>query len=99
MYVKIKQLYLQNKVITYYVVLGLCTETMKNRLEGEVICDKINKESDVIKLLKLIKRILYAHESKSYPFLAVNQAMKSFDASHQQKTTLCDFYWDSMMNM
>ena len=53
----------------------------------------------MIKILKVIKSILYAYESNSYPFLAVRQATKSFYASYHQTTTSCDYYMESIKNI
>lgn len=87
-----KKLYLRSKAILYSGVLGQCTDAMKKLLEGEGIFDDIENESDVIKLLKLIKSISYAYESKSYPLLEVQQAMKVFYSLYQDNKTLCDFF-------
>ena len=87
-----KKLYLRSKAILYSGVLGQCTDATKKLLEGEGIFDDIENESDVIKLLKLIKSISYAYESKSYPLLEVQQAMKVFYSLYQDNKTLCDFF-------
>ena len=72
---------------------------MNNRLEGEGIFEEIDKELDAIKLLKLIKIISYAYESKSYPFLYVKYAIEEFYESYQQTTTSCDSYMDSITHL
>ena len=46
----------------YSVTLRKCTEAMKNYLEGEESYKNINKESDVIRLLLLIKIIAYPYK-------------------------------------
>ena len=56
-YVKRIQKYRQNKAKIYYVALGKCTEAMKNRLEGEETYEDIDGDSDVIRILFLIKSI------------------------------------------
>ena len=42
-YVKISQIYRRNKATLYSIVLGQCTEAMKNRLEVEGIFEETNK--------------------------------------------------------
>ena len=58
-------------------------EVTKNRLEGEENYEDIDGESDVIRLLLLIKSITYSHESKSYPVLAIHMALRKLYTSHQ----------------
>ena len=98
-YVRRSQQYLQNKAKIYSVALGQCTEAMKNRLEGEENYEDINVESDVIRLLLLIKSIAYSYESKSYPVLAIHMALKIFYASHQSNSSSCNEYFETMLNL
>ena len=91
-YVKKRKLYRQNKLTLYSVVIGKCTEATKNQLEVERSFEDIDKDLDVIKLIKLIKSIPYAYESNSCPFLYVHQAMKAFYASYHKTITSCDSY-------
>ena len=58
-------------------------EAMKNRLKGEKTYEDIDGDSDVIRLLLLIKSIAYSYESKSYPVLAIHTALRKFYTSHQ----------------
>ena len=58
-YVKWSQQYRQNKAKIYSVALGQCTEATKNCLEGKETFEDINGESDAIRLLLLIKSIVY----------------------------------------
>ena len=92
-------MYLQKKVALYSVVLRQCTKATENRPKGEGNFDKIDKDSEVIKLLKLNKSISYLYNSKCYPFLAVHQVMKAFYASYQQNTTSCASYLESITNL
>ena len=98
-YVNRRQLYCQNKATLSSIVIGKCTEKMNKRLEVKGIFDDTDKDSDVIKILNLIKRISYAYESESHPFLLVHQGMKAFHASYQQKTPSCDSYMESITNL
>ena len=51
---------------------------MKIQLESEDKFESIETTSDIIKILKLDRYISYAYETKSYPFLAIHQALKHF---------------------
>ena len=65
------------------MALGQCTEATKNRIEGEETYENIDGESDVIHILLLIKSIAYSYESKYYPVLAIQMALREFYTSHQ----------------
>ena len=91
-----KKMYRQNKSTMYYVVLGQCTEDMNNHLEVKGSLDDIDKESDVIMILNIIKSISYAYESNYCPFLVVHQVMKVFYVSYLNKMSSCDSYMESM---
>ena len=71
-YFKRSHQYLQNKAKIHSVALGQCTEAMKNRLEVEETYKDIDAESELIRLLLLIKSIAYLYESESYPVLAIH---------------------------
>ena len=68
---KRESIYRQNKASLYSIVLGQCTEAMKAKLESDSGYETISGDSDVIELLKLIRSIAFAYESKRYPYLAV----------------------------
>ena len=65
---------------------------MKNRLYGESDFKAIEKESDVIRLIKLIQTISCAYESKSYLFVSIHQAIKAFYPSYQINTASYNSY-------
>ena len=68
-------------------------------MEVERSFEDIEKDLDVIKLIKLIKSIPYAYESKSCPFLYVHQAIKALYASYHKTITSCDSYIYSITNI
>ena len=79
--------------------LGQCTETMKNRLEGEETYEDIDGESNVIRLLLLINIITYSYESKSYPVLAIHVTLRKFHTGHQSSSSSYDKYFETMSNL
>ena len=79
--------------------LGQCTEAMNNRLEGEETYKDIDGESDVIRLLLLIKSISYSYESKYYPVLAIHMALRKFYTSHKSSSSSCNKYFETMSNL
>ena len=72
---------------------------MKNRLKGEKTYEDIDGESDVIRLLLLIKSITYSYESKSYPVLAIHMALRKFYTSHQSRSSSCNEYSNTMTKL
>ena len=97
-YIKRSQQYCQNKEKIYSVALGQCTEAMNNCLKGEETYEDIGGESDIIRLLLLIKikSITYSYESKSYPVLAIHMALRKFYTSHQSSSSSCKKYFETM---
>ena len=72
---------------------------MKNRLGGEEIYENIDGESDVIRILLLIKSIAYSYESNYYPVLAIHMTLRRFYSRYQSSSSSCDEYLETMTNM
>ena len=81
------------------MVLGQCTEATKNCLKVEETYKEIDGDSDVIRLLLLIKSIAYSYESKYYPVLAIHTKLRKFYTSHQSSSSSCDEYFETMSNL
>eukprot|EP00957_Ditylum_brightwellii_P184083 14022120-Ditylum_brightwellii.AAC.1 len=77
LYVQRKNVYNGNTANMYAVTYSQCTEAMRAKLESDDDFAEAAVESDVIKLLKIIKKISYKHQSQCYPFQAVHQAMRA----------------------
>ena len=86
-YNKRSQQYRKNKAKIYSVALRKCTEAMKNCLEGEETYEDIDGESDIVRLLLLIKSIAYSYESKFYPVLAIHMALRKFYSRYQSSSS------------
>ena len=63
---------------------------MNNRLEGEETYKDINRDSDVIRILLLIKIIAYSYKSKYYPVLSIHIELRKFYMSNQSISSSCD---------
>ena len=87
---KRESLYRQNKSLSFLVVLGQCSEAMKAKLEAESSFEAVSNNSNVIKLLKLIRNIYFAYKSKRYPYLAVYTAIKAIYGNFQRNYTCSD---------
>ena len=98
-YAKRSQQYLQNKAKVYSVALEKCTEATRNCLEGKDIYEDIDGDSDVIRILLLIKSITYSYKSKYYSVLAIHISLRKFYTIHQSSSSLCDEYFKTVSNM
>ena len=96
---KRESLYRQNKSSMFSIVLGQCSEAMKVKLESETDYKKISSKSDVIKLLKMIRNVAFAFESKRYPLLAVHTEIKGLYGNYQKSYMGCDSYMESFQNL
>ena len=81
---KRESLYRQNKSSMFSIVSGQCSEAMKAKLESEADNETISTKSDVINLLKLIRNVAFAYESKRCSFLPVHTAIKSMYGNYQK---------------
>ena len=96
---KQESLYRQNKSSMFSIVLGQCSEAMRAKLESETDYKAISTSIDVIKLLKLIRNVAFAYESKRYPFLAVHTAIKTLYNNYQKTYTGSNSYMESFQNL
>ena len=86
-------IYRQNKSSMFSVVLGQSLEAMRSKLESESTFETISNKSNVIKLLELIHNIVFAYESKRYPYLAVYTAMKTLYGNYQRNYMGIEVTW------
>jgi hypothetical protein len=69
----------------YSLVLGQCTEHMVAKLDSLPEFKKIERDLDVIKLIKAIKRLSYQFEGTRYQEKALHQAIMRFYFFKQNK--------------
>ena len=92
-YIKDKREYRKNKGRVFAIILGLCDETMKNRIESLSDYDKTEKDLDVINLLRAIKNIAFESSAKQYPHDAAATAMRALWDMHQwDNESLVEYY-------
>eukprot|EP00957_Ditylum_brightwellii_P123892 9444075-Ditylum_brightwellii.AAC.1 len=82
----------------YAVAYGQCTEAMRAKLESDKGYREAAEESDVIKLLKVIKKISYHYQSQQYPYRAVHQAMRALYFTSQKEGMTLEQYLDEFTN-
>eukprot|EP00957_Ditylum_brightwellii_P080391 6114552-Ditylum_brightwellii.AAC.1 len=82
----------------YAIAYGQCSEAMRAKLEGEEGYKEAETESDVIKLLKIIKRLYYQYQSQRYPHRAVHAAMQALYLTSQKDEMTLKQYLDKFLN-
>ena len=83
----------------FSVVLGQCTEALKAKLEADNNYETILQSHYVIKLLLLIREIVFNYELDKYPYLAVHSSMKTFYEQFQKYSVSADNYLESCKNL
>ena len=96
---KRESLYRQNKSSLYSVALGQCSEGMRAKLEADSTFEGINTGSDLIELLKLIRKVSFAYESKKYPYLAAYNSIRSLYGNYQKNYSSVDSYLETFQNL
>jgi len=85
-YLKKQEVYNDYKAKVFTIIMGQCTEVMKNKIEGTTVFAQIEaKYGDVVKLLKMMKNITYGSDNKMYPHMQAGGALKQFVNIRQQE--------------
>lgn len=83
-YMKDNKEYKLKKAMVYNVIIGMCDETVKNRLESHGKYDVIDRANDVVKLIELIKDIFYDRSERKYAPMVAAKAVRAFGKMYQQ---------------
>ena len=86
-YVRRKNQLSANVQQAYSLVLGQCTEMMKNKLQSSTNWENISRKQDVISLLEEIKAITFCFEHQKYQILSIFNAKSSFYTFRQGSMT------------
>ena len=89
-----KNEYEKNKGQVFAMILGLCETTMKCKVEAVSAYAKIEEDSDVVNLLKEIKKIAYASSEKQYPAKTAVISIKELLSMHQWDDELLVEYYN-----
>jgi hypothetical protein len=83
----------------YLLILGQCTEHMVAKLESLSDFKKIDRDLDVIKLIKAITLLSYQFEGKKYHLEALHQAMNRFYLFNQGKDMTDERFLESVQTL
>ena len=82
-YLMRKVKYTDNCNKTYGLILGQCTQGVKNKLESEQCWDTIHAQHDPIELLKLIKQVTLNYQDSKYTYKSIFKTMNDFHSAKQ----------------
>eukprot|EP00957_Ditylum_brightwellii_P208003 15355471-Ditylum_brightwellii.AAC.1 len=71
---------------------------MRTKLEGKEGYKEAATESDVIKVLKIIKKISFQYQSQRYPYRAVHALMQALYFTSQKDGMTLEQYLDEFLN-
>jgi hypothetical protein len=84
--------YMNDKGKVFGIVVRQCHVTLKNKIENHEDYDQMEKEGDVIGLLKLIKEIIYGTENNQYEYWTMQASVcKLLSMSQGSKESLLNF--------
>ena len=78
-----KEKYEDNMNKAYGLILGQCTQGVKNKLETEKVWDAIHASHDPIELLKLIKQVTLNYQDSKYTYKSIFHSMTAFHTLKQ----------------
>eukprot|EP00957_Ditylum_brightwellii_P159081 12107255-Ditylum_brightwellii.AAC.1 len=82
----------------YAIAYGQCSKGMRAKLESEVGFAEAAAKSNVIKLLKIIKKIPFHYQSQWYPYRTVHQAIWALYMTSQKEGMTLEQYLDEFLN-
>eukprot|EP00957_Ditylum_brightwellii_P032812 2487465-Ditylum_brightwellii.AAC.1 len=71
---------------------------MRDKLDGKEGFQEATTELDVVKLLKLIKKNSYQHQSWRYPYRAICLTMCILYMTNQKESMTLERYFDEFLN-
>ena len=86
LYLKEDAKYKDYKSKVFTLIKSKCTKAMKNRVEAEDGYEKAEEESDVIKLLGMIKKLFFSASDLKYPYMKAAEALKSLVLARQRES-------------
>ena len=92
-YLKKQEQYRDQKAKVFTIILGQCTKPMRNRVEGTTGYGDVEKDTDVVGLLRMVKDVAFDSNDRKYPHLQAARAWKQLSMIRQQDNEdLVDYY-------
>ena len=82
----------------YSLVLGQCTDIMRQKIEADPDFDDYSKERDGLSLLVTIKKICFNFQSQKYSPQSIHEAMRKFYSTYQGQRTTNQEYYEKFKN-
>jgi len=76
-WIKLKQVYKENKGVVFLIIMGQCSLAMRNKIESSSEYSTLDANDDVIGLLKMIKDLTFTTTSAQYKYWKLFQNLKN----------------------
>ena len=96
-YLKDLKQYKKNKGIVFVVIMGQCSPAMKNKLKSMSEFKQLDKDNDVIGLLKLIKNLTHAKVDIQYEHWCAMQSVRKLLLIQQHEREDLTAYYDRLV--
>ena len=93
-----EEVFISNVQQAYSLIIGQCTEAMKDRLQALPTFENIEQMSDAISLLREIKTISFDFQAQKYTHLALCESMKRFYLMNQHPNMTNQAYLERFKN-
>ena len=84
------------KVMAYALLLGQCSPSVVSMLEGQSGYAEIQKDRDLLGLIKLVQRVCCKFETTTQPFGALHKANKRLSLFWQEKGISLEKYREDL---
>ena len=101
-YLKLAEIYDNDKAKTFAVIYGQCTETMKNKLKSFPDHSDVSRHANVIKLLQRIKKLMLGDNNEQYHYWLMTLSLnRMVNCKQGNKESLESFYarWTTQLQV
>ena len=98
-FIKESHKYETDKAKVFAIIYERCDEAMKNRLQSTTEYKAADENSDVVKLLEMIKGVAFDASGKSYPAKQATDAWKQLILINQQLEESLSAYYERFVSL
>ncbi|GAX21402.1 hypothetical protein FisN_28Lu124 [Fistulifera solaris] len=81
----------------YHLVWGQCSRSMQQKIEADAQYQYASSNSDVIRLLKIIKSIAFDHQAQKYYMQSIRSAVRKMENMRQKEKQTLKAYYDAFL--
>ena len=98
-FTKKRDRYTEEKAKIFAIIMGQCTDALKNRVQSDATYAAMEQQSNVIGLLQFIKAIALGASERVYPPLAAVQAWKRLVLTRQEEGEELTAYYKRFISL